>query len=65
MVKERIAVLMTCYNRHQSTLSCLEALYNQSVDDVKLDVYLVDAGCTDGTGEAVRGRFPEVKVIVS
>ena len=61
--KTQLAVLITCYNRRQSTLSCLEALYNQSVEDVKLDVYLVDDGCTDGTGEAVRSRFPEVRVV--
>jgi len=60
----RIAVLLTCYNRRDTTLTCLEALMNQTaVDDVQFQVYLVDDGCTDGTGDAVRKHFPHVNII--
>lgn len=64
MKVETIAVLMTCYNRRETTLKCLEALYAQELpSSVYFDVYLVDDGCTDGTGESVRELFPNVTVI--
>ena len=60
----RIAVLMTCHNRKDSTLSCIDRLMSQEgIDDVSLDLYLVDDACTDGTGEAVRNRFPRIVVL--
>ena len=64
MTKTRVAVLMACYNRKSKTLNCLSALYHQrDIDDVKISVYLVDDDCTDGTGEAVRRRYPDVIII--
>ena len=51
---------MTCYNRRNTTLACLRALYEQ---DVSFDVYLVDDGSSDGTSDAVRGHYPEVKIL--
>ena len=44
----KIAVLMTCHNRKESTLRCLRGLPSD------LDVFLVDDASTDGTGDAVR-----------
>jgi GT2 family glycosyltransferase len=59
-----IATLITCYNRRQKTQTCLEALFNQNLpSEVALTVYLVDDGSTDGTGEAVRQAWPNVKLI--
>jgi len=64
MKHTRIAVLLTCYNRRDSTLKCLEAVYcGQLLEGVSLDVYLVDDGCADGTGEDVRKYFPHVNII--
>jgi GT2 family glycosyltransferase len=55
---------MTCHNRVDKTLKCLESLFHPSnAKDVDLDVVLVDAGSTDGTREAVERGFPEVRVI--
>jgi GT2 family glycosyltransferase len=60
----RLAVLMACYNRKNKTLSCLSALYHQKdIEDVKISVYLVDDNCTDGTGDAIRRRYPDVIII--
>lgn len=60
----KIAVLLTCHNRRDKTLSCLDSLSQASLKPGhKLDVYLVDDGSTDGTGEAVKNRFPEVNVV--
>jgi GT2 family glycosyltransferase len=63
-VIQRIAILMTCYNRRKTTLCCLRALFDQELPDgVRFEVYLVDDGCTDGTGEAVHRQFPGVKIL--
>lgn len=60
----KIAVLLTCHNRRDKTLSCLHSLRQASLTfDHRMDVYLVDDGSTDGTGEAVKNNFPEVHVI--
>lgn len=62
----RIAVLMTCYNRVSTTLACLDALEMQRLPDgYTLDVYLVDDASPDGTGQAVKMRFPAVEVITA
>jgi GT2 family glycosyltransferase len=60
----RIAVLLTCHNRRELTLACLERLYRQELPPgVGLEVTLVDDGSSDGTGDAVRARFPGTDVI--
>ncbi len=64
MSSVRIAVLMTCYNRRETTLGCLRALYQQEgIHDLQMQIYLVDDGCTDGTGKAVRTHYPDAKVL--
>lgn len=58
----RIAVLMTCYNRRDVTVICLASLREQIGADVTTTTYLVDDGCTDGTGEAV-AFHPNIRVL--
>ena len=59
-----IAVLITCHNRKQKTIKCLQALFNQShIENVKLKVFLVDDGSIDGTKQAINELFPDVTVI--
>jgi len=59
-----IAILITCHNRRDITLSCLKALENQSIDhNIQYSVYLVDAGSTDGSVEAIEKNFSDVKII--
>lgn len=63
--KCKIAVLMTCYNRRETTLACLETLYAQKLPDgISFKVFLVDDGCTDETGAAVKSAYPDVEVIL-
>ncbi len=60
----RAAVLITSHNRRELTLASLSTLFRQrSIGDLETDVFLVDDGCTDGTGQAVRARFPSVHVL--
>jgi len=64
MKKENIAVLLTCHNRKNKTISCLDSLYSASIpDNYELDVFLTDDGSTDGTSNAVNTFFPDVKII--
>ena len=63
---QRIAVLFTCFNRREKTLNALKCLYqahNQVVNSVKISIFLTDDGSTDGTGDAIKEKFPEVKVL--
>lgn len=59
-----LAVLLSCFNRREKTLACLEALLGQNLPSgCGLEVFLTDDASTDGTAEAVRNRFPAVRVL--
>jgi len=59
-----IAVLITCFNRKAKTLESLRLLFAQDLPpDVSLQVYLVDDGSTDGTGEAIAQTYPQVTIL--
>lgn len=67
----KIAVLLTCFNRKEKTLSCLASLYqaldvyNENTSDkIELSVYLTDDGCTDGTSDAVRNNFADKNITI-
>lgn len=61
---KRIAVLMTCYNRVDTTLECLRRLFLQELPDgYSIDVWLVDDASPDKTGEKVKAAYPQVNVI--
>ena len=58
------AVLLTVFNRKEKTLKCLSRLFAQlPVEDLQIDVFLTDDGCTDGTAEAVENLFPSVHTL--
>ncbi|MBF4518057.1 glycosyltransferase family 2 protein [Flavobacterium sp. ANB] len=57
---KRIAVLLTCFNRKEKTIKCLNQLFKLKND---LDIYLVDDGSTDGTSEAILKEFRQVNLI--
>lgn len=61
----RIAVLSTCHNRRDKTLTCLRSLCLsvEKVNDADVTVFLVDDGSTDGTASAVVNEFPDVRVV--
>jgi GT2 family glycosyltransferase len=63
---EFVAILLTCHNRKEKTIRCLKSLYEaieRFESEIHYDIYLVDDGCTDGTSQEVRKRFPRVNII--
>jgi GT2 family glycosyltransferase len=59
-----VAVLITCHNRKQKTIKCLQALFKQkNIKNIKIKVFLVDDGSVDGTKQAVKKLFKNVTII--
>ncbi len=59
----RIAAVMTCHNRSEQTVACLEALRDQHSADADIRAVVVDDGSTDGTTSAIYESFPEATVL--
>lgn len=58
------AVLITCYNRKQTTLNFLESLTSQDYFKVlQIDIYMLDDASTDGTTAAVSEKYPFVNIL--
>lgn len=59
-----IAVLLTCHNRKDKTLACLTSFYKaEKPAGYTFDIFLVDDGSTDGTGDAIKQQFPDVNLV--
>ena len=64
MENKAIAVLLTCFNRKEKTLSCLHSFFEANKPNgYEFDIYLVDDGSTDGTSEVVKEKYPDVTII--
>ena len=57
----KIAVLLTCFNRKNKTIACLESMlltvknYNDRDNDkTEISIFLTDDACTDGTAQATK-----------
>jgi GT2 family glycosyltransferase len=62
--KFKISVLLTCHNRREKTLNCLQSLFEAELpDSFSLEVFLVDDGSTDGTSEIVKNTYPYINII--
>ena len=59
-----IAVLLTCHNRKEKTVTCLDSLFNADLhSNYSLEVFLVDDGSTDETSQAIKEKFPQINII--
>ena len=64
----QVAVLLTVFNRREKTLACLDEVFRQAdalkaLEQYSFKVWMTDDGCTDGTPEAVRQRYPHVNIL--
>jgi len=57
-----LSVIIVNWNTKEFLLRCLESV-RQTVKGLGAEVFVVDNGSTDGSGAAVRERFPEVGLI--
>lgn len=65
MKDKEIAVLLTCHNRKEKTIACLNSFFAaQKPDDYTFDIYVVDDGSKDGTGDAIKEMFPAIHYIL-
>ncbi len=63
-INKYLGALITCHNRKNTTLVCLQNLFNCKLPtNWKIEVFLVDDGSTDGTANSVKKQFPQVNVI--
>lgn len=59
-----IAVLLTVHNRKEKTVRCLRRLLKQDLlTDYRIEIFLTDDGCTDGSAEVVREQFSSAHII--
>nr|WP_319566123.1 glycosyltransferase [uncultured Rhodoferax sp.] len=56
----RLAVLLTAFNRKNTTLRCLHKVYDLMPG---ADVFLVDDGSSDQTSDSIKMQFPQVNLI--
>lgn len=57
-------MLITCHNRLEKTVTCLDALFACDLPpEFHLEVLLVDDGSQDGTSQKVSAKFPQVRLI--
>ena len=59
-----IAVILTCFNRKQKTVACIDAVFAQTAfDDVALDFYITDDSSHDGTAEALMRKYDRIRLL--
>ena len=62
----KLAVLLTCFNRKEKTLSCIRSLLPQlEKSDLEYQFYICDDRSTDGTYDSLKEMLPEHTVVQS
>lgn len=60
----QVSVIVVNYNTKQLTLNCIESIYKHTCD-VDFEIIVVDNASSDGSVEAIKQEFPEVKMVPS
>jgi glycosyltransferase involved in cell wall biosynthesis len=58
-----VGIVFPVHNRKDITLQCLKSLSNLNTDGLSVFTVMVDDGSTDGTSDAVRAAYPEVRIV--
>lgn len=61
--KLKVELVMPVYNRRETTLQALRSLGKVDKNGLDVHIIVVDDASTDGTGEAIRQKFPEVQIV--
>jgi len=61
----KTAILITCYNRVETTIECLKHCYDalSLIDYCDHDIFLLDDNSPDKTGEIIKKMYPLINVI--
>ncbi len=61
----KIAILITCYNRLETTKECLRHCFNSLslIDNFDHDIFLLDDNSPDKTGEIIKKMYPNINVV--
>lgn len=61
----KVAILLTVFNRKDTTLKCFRSLVPlcDELVNYTFDIFMTDDGCSDGTPEAVESEFPQVHIV--
>jgi len=61
---QKIAMIMTVFNRMQKTKECLVSVYGglDAFHGISADLYITDDGSTDGTDRMLRASFPDRRI---
>lgn len=57
-----VSIILVNYNTKDLTLNCLNSIYEKT-EDIEFDIFVVDNASNDGSCEAVKKAFPNVKLI--
>lgn len=58
-----VAIIMTCHNRRDTTVRCLEAVKAQQGHGARLDLFVTDDGSSDGTADGIRQAWANATVL--
>lgn len=59
-----LSIIVVTHNTREMTIECVRSILEQTTR-VQYELIVFDSGSTDGTSEAIRERFPTVKLITS
>lgn len=62
-MKQKIAIIFTCFNRKDQSLQCIHSLISQN-QNFDLSFYICDDSSTDGTVEAIKASYPSVNIVL-
>jgi GT2 family glycosyltransferase len=61
--KPRLSILITCFNRRNTTLACLASLKGACAEALDYKVFIVDDGSSDGTYESIAELYPDTRLV--